>query len=203
MTTSRVYLKEHATGRMVVADLHDEVSDAHLAMHDSTWVLAMKVHCIGRTLADRPEDHHWDWRHKVNVLRPLLGYHSFSIICRNELQGLMWASDFRSARHAAQFGKPLVYVEYVATAPWNRAEVQRPPRYSGVGGVFIDAAIQSSLDAGYQGRVGLHSLPQAVEFYEKKCGMSAIGIDSAHESLMYFEMTKEQALTFRRKRGQK
>ena len=34
-------------------------------------------------------------------------------------QGLMLVSDFKSARLQVQFGKPIVYVEFVATAPWN------------------------------------------------------------------------------------
>jgi len=200
MTTSQVYLKENATGKTVAADLHDEVSDAHLAMHDSTWVPVMKAHCAERRLTDSPEDRNWDWRRKAKDLRPLLGYHSFALVCQNELQGLMWTSDLYSARLGSQLGKSLVYVEFLATAPWNRKEVQQPSRYSGVGGVLIDAAIQSSLDSGYQGRIGLHSLPKAEDFYREKCGMSAFRIDLAHDALMYFEMTAKQAETFRRKR---
>lgn len=203
MTTSRIYLKENATGKLVEAALHDEVSDAHLAMWDATWKPVMKAHCEGRPQADCPQDRHWDWRRKSNAWRPLLGYQSFAIVCRDELQGLMLTSDFRSARLAAQFGKPLVYIEFVVTAPWNRSEVQRPPRYSGVGGVFVDAAILLSLDSSFRGRVGLHSLPQAEGFYREACGMSEMGSDSAHEELMYFEMTEEQAEAFRRNRGQR
>jgi hypothetical protein len=200
MTTSRVYLKENATGKMVAADLHDEVSDTHLAMHDSTWAPAMRAHCAGRTWTDSPQDRNWDWRSKAKGLRPLLGYHSFAVVCQNELQGLMWTNDLHFARLDSQFGKPLVYVEYVATAPWNRTEVQQPRRYEGVGGVFIDAAIQLSLDTGYHGRIGLHSLPKSEEFYETKCGMTPLRIDLAREKLRYFEMTAKQAEAFRLKR---
>jgi len=57
----------------------------------------------------------------------------------------MLTNDMQSARLMSQFGKSLVYVEFVVTAPWNRSEVQQPPRYTGVGGVFIDTAIQLSL----------------------------------------------------------
>ena len=203
MTTSTVYLRESATGMMVAGELHDEVSDAHLAMWDATWTPVMKAHCAGQARSRRPEDGHWDWRRKANAWRPLVGYQSFAIVCRGVLEGLMLTSDFKSARLPSQFGKPLVYVEFVATAPWNRSEVQKPPRYTGVGGVFVDTAIQLSLDSGFRGRVGLHSLPQAVGFYRLACGMTALGVDSAHESLMYFEMTAQVAAAFRRKRGAK
>ena len=197
-----VYLKESATGKLVEAELYDEVSDTHLAMWDSTWVPAMRAH-RARTQTASPEDHHWDWRRKANAWRPMLGYRSFAVVCKCELQGMMLASDFQSARLASQFGKPLVYVEYVATAPWNRPEVQKPPRYVGAGGVLVDAAIQLSLDSHFHGRIGLHSLPQAEDFYRRKCGMTELGQDFSHENLMYFEMTEEQAKEFRRKRGQK
>lgn len=203
MTISSVYLREVATGKMVEAELFDEVSDAHLEMWEKTWKPIMKAHCVERVLSDKPEDSHWDWRRKSTAWRPLLGFHSFAITCHDELQGLMLVSDIRSARLASQFGKPLVYVEFISTAPWNRSEVQKPLRYRGVGGIFIDAAIQLSLDSGFCGRIGLHSLPQAIDFYKKGCGMSELGIDYAHEKLMYFEMTEQQAESFRQKRGHK
>src|SRR6267154_6515909 len=90
---------------------------------------AMEAYCEGRTALNKPEDHHWDWKWKADEWRPLLGYHSFAIVCENDLQGLMLVSDFKSARLRVQFGKPVVYVEFVATAPWNRPELQKPPRF--------------------------------------------------------------------------
>jgi GNAT superfamily N-acetyltransferase len=128
-----------------------------------------------------------------------VGYHSFAIVCENDLQGLMLASDFRSARLQAQFGKPIVYVEFVATAPWNRPEVQKPPRYRGVGTVMVAAAVELSWDLGYRGRIGLHSLPAAERFYRESCGMTELGKDAAHQNLMYYEMTDNQAERLRQK----
>ena len=52
------------------------------------------------------------------------------------------------------FGKPIVYVEFVATAPWNRPELQNPPRYRGVGTVMVAPAVELSWDLGYRGRIG-------------------------------------------------
>ena len=53
--------------------------------------------------------------------------------------------------------------------------------------------MRASVDEGFHGRVGLHSLPQAEEFYEQKCGMTRIGVDPDYESLSYFELTQERA----------
>ena len=106
-------------------------------------------------------------------------------------------NDVASARLREQFGKPLIYVDFVATAPWNRPKLQAPPRFRGVGQVFILAAIETSREAGFKGRVGLHSLPEAVPFYEGKCGFARLGADSSHQNLTYFEMTEKQADAFR------
>lgn len=127
----------------------------------------------------------------------MLGYHSFAITCDGELQGLMLVCDFKSARLQAQFGKPVVYVEFLATAPWNRKEIQTPPRYAGVGTIMVSAAVEASWELGYRGRIGLHALPRAQEFYRDKCGMTELGKDDAHQGLMYYEMTDNQAEAFR------
>jgi hypothetical protein len=160
----------------------------------------MEAYCAERIFQDKPEDHHWNWRWKANYWRPLLGYHSFAIVCEKSLQGLMLASDFRSARLQDRFGKSIVYVEFVATAPWNRPEVQKPPKYRGVGTAMVAAAIELSCDLKYRGRIGLHSLPAAVQFYRDKCGLTELGSDAEHEDLVYFEMTENQAKRFRQER---
>src|ERR1017187_2324740 len=199
MQESRVYLTKTATGELVEASLLDEVIDRHLTMWSGSWQAAMQAHCGGRVLRDKPEDHHWDWKWKAGEWRPMLGYHSFAITCEGELQGLMLVSDLKSARIQAQFGKPIVYVEFVATAPWNRPEIQTPQRYRGVGTVMVTAAVELSWDLGYRGRIGLHSLPAAERFYRESCGMTELGKDAAHQNLMYYEMTDNQAERLRQK----
>jgi hypothetical protein len=70
------------------------------------------------------------------------------------------------------------------------------PRFSGVGTVLMAAAIQFSIDEEFSGRVGLHSLPQADDWY-RKCGMTDLGPDAGEkQNLRYFEMTPEQAKEF-------
>jgi hypothetical protein len=159
----------------------------------------MRAHCAGRARTGKPEDHHWDWKWKAGEWRPLLGYHSFAIVCGGELEGLMLVSDLKSARLQAHFGKPIVYVEFLAAAPWNRKESQDPRKYRGVGKVMILAAVELSADLGYRGRIGLHSLPAAEPFYRDECKMSELGPDAAHQDLMYYEMTAEQADAYRSK----
>lgn len=203
MTISSVYLREIATGKMVGAELFDEISDAHLEMWEKTWKPRIQAHCSHKALTERPEDWHWDWRRKANAWRPQLSFQSFAIVCKGELQGLMVTNNVQSSQLAFQRGKPLVYVELVTTAPWNRIEIQEPIRYSGVGSVLMAAAIQLSLDFDFHGRIGLHAKPQAIAFYRKICGMTELGDEFAHNELTYFEMTAQQAESFRQQRGQK
>jgi hypothetical protein len=200
MTRSTIYLWKSETGKLVRAILSDEVSDDHLEMWSTTWLSAMAAYCAGRNPKNKPEDHHWDWQTKSDHWRPLLAYHSFAIVCDGELQGLMLTHDLKTARLPVQAGKAIVYVDYLATAPWNRREIQRPPRYRGVGTAFIAAAAQLSVDLGYRGRIGLHSLPAAEKFYCDACGMTALGPDMTYYGLTYFEMTERQTVLYRQGR---
>lgn len=60
-----------------------------------------------------------------------------------------------------------IYVDYLESAPWNLKNGVEPPRFLGVGTVLLIEAVRMSADAGFEGRVGLHSLPQAEAFYRK------------------------------------
>ena len=102
----------------------------------------------------------------------------------------------KRSRIDIQRNQHLVYVEYVENAPWNRGELFDQPRYRGVGSILIRAAISLSKELEFHGRIGLHSLPQANEFYANSCGMSNLGADPDYEGLCYFEMTTEHAQAF-------
>lgn len=199
MEESRVYLRKLEINQLVDASLIDAITDEHLLMWKDTWVPAMAAHSKGKAPAEKPEDHHWDWKWKAERWRPLLKYHSFAIVCEKGLQGLMLANDLKSARLPEQFGKPIIYVELLASAPWNRSKIQKPKRFHGVGTVMMAAAVQLSLDLGFRGRIGLHSLPGAESFYQADCGMTVLGKDAAYRDMIYFEMTEKQAEQFRQK----
>jgi hypothetical protein len=59
--------------------------------------------------------------------------------------------------------------------------------------------VEASLEAGYHGRIGLHSLRQADGFYRDSCGMTDLGPDSEYFNLRYFEMSDTQAIEFMNK----
>jgi hypothetical protein len=77
------------------------------------------------------------------------------------------------------------------TAPWNRLSIQRPPEWRRVGRSLMAWARQRSVELGYEGRVGLQSLPDAVGFYEQidmmRLELEPHEIVDADEKLPYFE----------------
>jgi hypothetical protein len=99
------------------------------------------------------------------------------------------------AKLAAHKGRDLVYVELLATAPWNRKKLLPDPLYKGVGPMLIATAISHSHDLGSKGRLGLHSLPQSEPWYRDFAGFSDLGYDTLKE-MQYFEVTEEQAAAF-------
>ena len=79
------------------------------------------------------------------------------------------------------------------SAPWNLKGASAPPRFMGIGTVLIAEAVRLSLEMGLEGRVGLHSLPQAESFYKNRCRMTEFGADPGYYDLTYFEYTGQQA----------
>ena len=94
-------------------------------------------------------------------------------------------------------GQLLSYVEFLEVAPWNRPEHVQMSKFRGVGLALINVAIQLSVDEGFKGRMGLHSLPQSEDFYRKVVGMHDHGADAGYPAkLCYFELTEVNALAF-------
>lgn len=141
------------------------------------------------------QDYHWQWIDKAVKATRSMGQDTFSVECAGETQGLMLVHAPQFAKLATHKGRDLVYVELVATAPWNRPKLVPNPRYKGVGRMLIATAISLSHDLGSKGRLGLHSLPQSETWYRDVAGFSDLGHDAAKE-MHYFEVTEAQAAAF-------
>lgn len=198
MTSHPVFLKEKHSGRIVDAELIDRIDESHLDAVENDWipqVMARIRQMIdeGAAPAEWPQSWHWNWRDKVSRIKGLLAYQTFALVCEGRVQGLMQINSAKGlCRISEQAGKHLAYIDYVETAPWNRATMTPTPRFAGVGLTMIKAAIAFSRDQGFHGRIGLHSLPQSEGFYSN-CGMEDLGIDGTYENLRYFEMTSAVA----------
>lgn len=195
-----VYLTDAATGSPVEAQLLDRIEEKNLSdweakwhpMTEATW---RRLKSEGVPRANWPQDLHWDWRKKLDDMRGLLSGVTFCIECDGHTQGMMAVNTARRARD----GDHLVYIEYLEAAPWNRREHSAKIKFRGVGSILMYAAIGLSEDEEFKGRVGLHSLPQADQFYGK-CGMTDHGMDTKYYNLRYFEMTTEQAQQFKKRK---
>ncbi len=184
-----------ADGNLVDAELHATISPLHLYDWLCRWRPYMMEKLQGMARQDYPQHPHWNWLRKHEVYDGQLAMMGFAVTCNDETQGLMWVRAAAFSQRPTTSRKPIVYVEFIESAPWNIAKLNQPPKYRGVGEILLRAAVELSLTEEYKGRVGLHALEQAERFY-RRCGMTDLGIDADHQNLRYFEMTEEQANKF-------
>lgn len=203
ITISPAFLFDPGKGEAVAAEVWDGITETQLADWEGEWVpeLFKAVQRLHRAGVDRqrwPQSRHWDWRNKARVMHGMLATPGFSVMCGGITQGMMFVDrSMHRCQLPEQRGQHLVYVEFLENAPWNRKELLfDPPRYRGVGSLLMRAAIELSIEEGFKGRLGLHSLPQANEWYANSCGMTDLGIDPNKEGLRYFEMTAALAEAF-------
>ncbi|MGD0228175.1 MAG: GNAT family N-acetyltransferase [Terriglobia bacterium] len=201
---SVVYLKDRQSGQLVEATLYDGMGRTEVEAAEAVWMPFLQEQL--KLMKDRgvpkeqwPQHRHWDWRKKFNEIEGLLAYRMFGVECVSQMQGLMLVTTAgKACRIPSQKGMPLVYVHFLAAAPWNLPSIVKEPRFSHVGSVLIHTAIDLSMAEEVGGRIGLHSLPQADSWYASGCGMTDLGCDPAVQNLRYFEMTREQAAEFLR-----
>jgi len=203
VSSSPVVVIRRADNAVVQAELIDGVQPRDLGLIERVWTpvraqILAKLRAASVAPVDWPQSLRWDWSRKEGELK-LLEAGGFGVICDGDWQGVMLT---KSASHvallASQRSKPLVYVDYVETAPWNWpiAAIGEQGRYRGVGSVLIREAMNESIRQGFKGRIGLHALPQAERFYDSVCGLTEIGRDPNKQNLLYFECSPEAAEKF-------
>lgn len=138
-----------------------------------------------RLQVSQEEDRYWDWEKKHRIAAKSLNYEKYAIECEQITQGLI-IIEIDWHRSQLEPGKSVVYVDFLATAPWNRRPNQKTPHFKGVGAVLLQLARSRSMALGYAGRVALHSLPRAERFYDGQ-NMMNFGADPDKENLVYFE----------------
>ena len=137
-----------------------------------------------RALSANRADMHWAWREVLKPettfpgrVDPLPGALVAFVSAR---RGLLLEGLLRVAFRVPSFGltdrqgsrrrplrRPLVlYVDTLAAAPWNRAEIEgAPPRIEGIGRALLAFAIHLSRANGTGGRLSLHPAPDVVDWY--------------------------------------
>jgi len=197
MSEQPIRIVDACTGVFVAAAFQLNFDKRSLLAVELDWQ-PMRYQLLRRMLesgvTDMPEHHHWNWARKT-VQRD--GYFACGITVESQTQGLiMLNSNNYFSRLDSDRTKPLMYVSYIETAPWNARQYTDAPRFKGIGVKLMHLAIRMSREYGFDGRVGLHSLPQTIGFYSRTCKMEAFGQDSNCENLEYFEMTTTSAMSF-------
>lgn len=203
MSTRAVEIIRKDTGAFVAAELHGAMNVQDLILVERAWaaerarVLAELLR-LGIDRGQWPESLHWDWSRKAPQIKMLIAQ-GFGLVCENTWQGVMLTKTAGyNAAAGADKGKPVVYVDFVETAPWNWTvrPIGQSPRFKGIGSLLIRESIEQSLKEGFHGRIGLHALPQAEQFYGSVCEMTRVGPDPHKQNLVYFEFTRQQAERF-------
>lgn len=145
--------------------------------------------------AGNAQDSHWDWVGKAEDARRAMGQETFAVECDGHTQGLMLVDLTRFARLDPHRGRELVYIDLLASAPWNRHRTVASPKYKGIGRILIATAISLSVNEGFEGRIALHSLPQSESWYREEAQFTDVEFDYLKQ-LRYFEMTAAQAAAF-------
>lgn len=140
------------------------------------------------------QDAHWEWAQKRLERQDMMAWASFAVEAEDVTQGLMFVRMDGFAREPSARGKPIVEIDLLATAPWNRFRLVPWPQFKGIGRLLLAAAISLSVEEEFAGRIGLHALPQAESWYRDVCGMTDLGVDETE--MRYFEMTEAQARAF-------
>jgi hypothetical protein len=145
-------------GQVVKATLLS-LAQNHVADFESLWSEQLQEFS--------QEDKYWDWAFKERWASSNANYECYAIEYNGQTQGLMMVE---TQWHPSQFypGKRLLYIEALSVAPWNRRRIHQPPRFKAVGSALLAFSRLRSVELGYEGRVGLHALPDAEGFYERK-----------------------------------
>lgn len=192
-------LLDRATDAEIAAQIFRSLDQKNFEDFLNRWrpmLKARRAECASWEAAAEinAQDSHWEWVEKAVEAERVMGRDTYAVEAAGETQGLMLV-DVGFGRLAAQRGRELIYVELLATAPWNRPKLVEAPLYKGVGRILIGTAISLSVDLGFNGRIGLHSLAQSESWYQTVGGFSDVEFD-AEKDMRYFEMTDTDAATF-------
>lgn len=135
-------------------------------------------------------DFHWDWTKKAFTCASEEYIWMFLVTPTRRVQAI---AIFYHPKASRLDGCNIFYVDYIATAYWNRGRDKTRREFSGAALKLIRHGIlHLGTKDGYRTGFCLHSLPTAVTYYEK-LGMTKFEEDPDKENLVYFEASKEVA----------
>lgn len=129
------------------------------------------------------DDAHWRWLDK-SLVNHGDEYKWFFLMADGEPQA---ACLIFHPKPSAIDGQGIFYIEYIATAPWNRRNPMSAQAFVGIGSLLVLEASRYAIHAlGLRPGFSLHALPRAAGFYDS-IGMSRFPAHDKHP-MPYFEM---------------
>jgi hypothetical protein len=206
MSVHQVWVVDVATKNPVEAELDDDLSVESLLDIEADWEpfrkgLRRQLRQFRVPRNQWPQSLHWNWADKSLPLT--LGKSSadqriFGLRGKGDWQAVMVTrKNQMTALLAPGAGRELIYIDFLESAPWNWsiAELRQERRFGKIGKLMVRAAVEQSVAEGSDGRISLHSLPQAEGFYQS-CGMTRMKLDAAYDNLPYYELTAQAAQAF-------
>src|SRR6266487_3540651 len=182
------------TGEPVDAQICDKIIEANFQDFEKHWVPGFRdLPVLGELSTAVPEDEQWDWRGKVKKTQGKLSYRHFVLECDKMTQGFM---RLELTHRSRMNNEHLIYIDYVAVAPWNQTSRVKVPRFKTIGTILFTQAVGTSFDEQFAGRLGLHALPGAVTWYRDRLKMRSFGPDKDYHDLEYFEYDEALANQF-------
>lgn len=182
-------LYDRQAQRTTVADFVPMTEDL-LRRANSSWITSFQQ----RYQAQEQDDDAWMWNGNqiVDLLTGRAELRLFGLVVNERIMGVLF---LQNASQPARIDPSLhlLYVQYIATAPWNRREKNQAGRLRGVGTSLMAWAKTLSQEAGCGGRLGLHSLRSSDSFYHQM-GLHSFGLDPAHRGMNYFELCDSGAM---------
>ena len=181
----------------------------HVSAFETEWMPELRVmgqHDVG-----------WDWRGELNRSANVPELELYALVAAGSGPGAIVSrlpnrppnrqrlhamSSLRRGRVSELAADSLVmYLELLAAAPWNRVE-RKPKRELLCGRAMMVHVIQRSIAAGFEGRVGLHSLedPHTHAAYHRygmtECGRDPEVCGDDGQPELYFEFSVDDAMRF-------
>src|SRR5271154_2618301 len=136
------WLKDRRTDQEVEAILWQTIDDRHVEDFAQKWKPVFEARKAElRKQGDLTleiagehnlQDAHWAWARKVEQRRAGLAWASFALESQDVTQGLMFPRMDGFARELSQRSKPIVDIDLLATAPWNRFRLVTEPQFKGI-----------------------------------------------------------------------
>ena len=156
---------------------------------------------INFIVSELGEDFQWNWEQKAFYIFQKPDEYDCFTISSLDSKGAHIAEALLIAFHPKQSEQEqgrVFYVDYLASAPWNRDSIfpNQVVKIKGLGShllKFSSKYYKESIQ--YKAGFLLHSLPKAEGFY-MKIGMVDLGIDTSKENLRKFEMLEQACINF-------